>query len=508
MDSPLQLFRELLPFGQLSADQKSAAAVRGLLDTIAGLSPQETVAKLAASVLPSVNQQSNLHMRFKLLEDIRHETEQALPTMEASIAQAVLPLPLDATTAALHADNLLKGLAIAYGGIARSINKSQHHSGLSHLYHRSVQRAMAMIARRQLLAYRAYATPSATSWQTLHELYQMVRGPQSKPLNGETAPIEHEYLGALLFAYLEPSKFPRAELETINTCSRQLAAYATVGEVPPETGSSKTTDSCFLVHPDEGSPGYPLTRLPSGTSVFGSLLIDCTQVLAALDRNITRRPGKNVEPDLDAPPALLQCLRVAIGGKSARRFSRTRFRPRGDVVAGFNQVLSFLDGNAFSRRSVDASHRYDGRDFSSSEWSLIDESPDGFLLRFIKGEKSTLGSGDIVALQPRESSKIHVCLVRRISSSQVRLEVGLQLMSPQVSVVDVVTEEQPEQRAIFLHSLPAYGKFSGLIAAPGTYCQAQKIMIKLPGRSLHRQIGTCMEANEGLEFFALDLLPD
>lgn len=73
---------------------------------------------------------------------------------------------------------------------------------------------------------------------------------------------------------------------------------------------------------------------------------------------------------------------------------------------------------------------------------------------------------------------------------------------------DVVAEEQPEQRAIFLHSLPAYGKFSGLIAAPGTYRQAQKIMIKLPGRSLHRQIGTCMEANEGLEFFALDLLPD
>ena len=40
MDSPLQIFRELLPFGQNSAEQKSAAAVRGLLDTVAGLSPQ------------------------------------------------------------------------------------------------------------------------------------------------------------------------------------------------------------------------------------------------------------------------------------------------------------------------------------------------------------------------------------------------------------------------------------------------------------------------------------
>ena len=93
MDSPLQIFRELLPFGQNSAEQKSAAAVRGLLDTVAGLSPQETVAKLASSVLPTVGQQPNLHMRFKLLEDIRHECEQALPTLEQDINQAVLPLP-------------------------------------------------------------------------------------------------------------------------------------------------------------------------------------------------------------------------------------------------------------------------------------------------------------------------------------------------------------------------------------------------------------------------------
>jgi hypothetical protein len=508
MDSPLQLLRELFPFGPPSAEQKSAAAVRGLLDTVAGLSPQETVAKLASSVLPSIGGQSNLHMRFKLLEDVRHEAELALPVLEKHIGQSVLPLPLDAATAALHADNLLKGLAIAYSGIARSINKSHLNAGLSHLFHRSVQRAMAMLARRQLLAYRAYAAPSANSWQTLHELYQMVCGQRSKPLNGETAPIEHEYLGALLFAYLEPTKLPRAELELINTCTRQLAAYALVGEVTPETGSSKTTDAFFIVRPDEGNPGYPLIRLPSGTSIFGSLLIDCTQVIAALDRNITRRPGKIVDPDLDAPPALLQALRLAIGGKSARRFSRTRFRPRGDLVSGFGPVINFLDGNTFSRRSVDSASRYDGRNYSSSEWALIDESPDGFRLRFIKGEKSSMGAGDIVALQPRESSKIHVCLVRRISSSHVRLELGLQLMSPQVSVVDIVAEDSPEQRAVFLHSLPAYGKYSGLITAPGAFQTGQKIMVKLPGRSLHRQIGACMEANEGLEFFALDQLHD
>lgn len=479
-----------------------------MLDTVSGLSPQEIIAKLASTVLPGINGQPNLHMRFKLLEDVRLEAEGALPVLEKLIGQSVLPLPLKAATSALQADNLLKGLAIAYTSIARSINNGHLNEGLSHLLHRSAQRAMAMIARRQLLAYRAYASPSTRSWLALHELYQMLRGQRSKPLNGETAPVEHEYLGALLFAYLEPTKLPRAELDIINTCTRQLAAYAVVGDVTPETASGKMAESCFVVRPDEGNPGYPMTRLPAGASTPGSVLIDCTQVIAALDRNITRRPGKVIDPDLHATPALLQTLRIAISGKSARRFSRTRFRPRGDLVSGFGPVLSFLDGNAFSRRSVDAASHHDGRDFTSSEWAMIDESPDGFLLRFLKGEKRNLGAGDIVALQPRESSKIHVCLVRRISSSQVKLEVGLQLMSPQVSVVDIVAEERPDQRAVFLHNLPAYGKFSGLITAPGAYRSGEKIMVKMPGGSLHRQIGTCMEANEGLEFFALDLLPD
>ena len=73
MESPLQLLRDLFPFGQNAAEQKSAAVVRGLLDTVTGLSPQEIIAKLAGSVLPSINGQPNLLMRFKLLEDVRLE---------------------------------------------------------------------------------------------------------------------------------------------------------------------------------------------------------------------------------------------------------------------------------------------------------------------------------------------------------------------------------------------------------------------------------------------------
>ncbi len=504
MNSPLQLFRDLLPFTNGHTEDKAAANVHSLLEATAGLPPQEVVVRLTSSVLPAAAGQSNLHMRFKLLEDIRHVADSTLPVLEAYVSQAVLPLPLAATTSALHADNLIKGMAHAYANLARSIAKHPQHQGLSHLFHRAIQRAMALVARRQRLAYRAYAMPSATSWQMLHDLYRMGCDPLTMPLNGETAPIEHEYIEALLFAYIEPNKLHRSELDELLSCTRQLAAYAVISEVTPDTLNTRQSESCFLVRPDEGSPGSPLSKVSPGSSIYGCLIVDCSQVLSALDRNIARIPGKSIEPELLAAPGILQALRTAIAGKGSRRFSRTKFRPRGDVVGGLSQVVAFLDGRAFSRRSLDAFGRQDARDFASSEWAMVDESPDGFRLRFIKGEKWQMGVGDVLALQPRESSKVHVCLVRRISSTNNRLELGLQLMSPQVSVAELALDETAGPRVIFLHTLPAYGRFPGLIVPPGVVKTGDRVTLRIPGRNVEHRIGKCIEANDGLEFYALE----
>jgi hypothetical protein len=508
MDSPLQLLRDLFPFSQPHADSKATADFRTQLLTTSGLSPHELIRKLGSAVLPSISRQADPQLRFTQLEEMRHEAERALPSLEQEIGQAVLPLPKAATSAAINADNLLKGMVQAYAGIARHILEHHRDSGLNQLFHRAIQRALSLLARRQLLAYRAYTAPSAASWQMLHALYRMACDPLAKPLNGETAPIEHEYLGALLFAYLEPAKLPRPQLDLIHACTRQLAAYAVVAEASQEILSSRSAESCFLVCPDTGCPGQPLSRATSDIPESGCLIIDCTQVLAALDRNLARQPGKAVQPDLEISPLLLHSLRVAVGGRNARRFSRSKFKPRADLVGGLDEVIAFLDGNTFSRRALDAGGRHEGNAIKTSEWSLIDESPDGFRIRFINGEKCRIGAGAIIALQPRESSRIHVCLVRRVSVSNTRLELGLQLLSPQVSIVELPSEKAASLRAIFLHSLPAYGKFSGLIVPPGRLATRQRVTFNTAGRTLHRQIGKCIEANEGLEFVALDPLPD
>jgi hypothetical protein len=502
MNAAFRLFRDILPFRQQLAEKECADA-REILDSVAGLSASEVAVQLTSHVIPIVVEQRNLTMRFKLLEDTRQEAETALPVLERHVDSSVLPLPRTVRSSALAADNLLKALAAAYFDIAKTIGKSGHQRGYVHLLQRTVNRAMLLIARRQILAYSSYTSPSSTSWLMLHELYQIVRDLRAIHPETNITPLEQQYLSALLFAYIDPSKLQRDELTVANFCTQQLAVHAAIVKVTPDTPKCKAASPCFMVRPDEGSPGAPLLRLPKGTPTLGGFIVDCTVVLEALNKSAEHDDYGYSDPGLDIPPSLLQTFQQAIGSQSIRRFSRIRFSPRAHVVCGVSQVISFLEGNPVSRRVADLAGRDEQRDFSHSEWSLIDQSPDGFLVRFLQGDQCQVDVGNIIALQPREARDVHVCLVRRISVSvDGKVELGVQALSPKVSVIRLPGRSEI-RRGIYLHSLPAFSNRSGIIAHPGHLASGHKIKFELQGSNHLLQVGRRLEASEGLEFFAL-----
>ena len=507
MGSPFQSFRELIPFTHTFAGQPLSDRIRSRISEIARQPIEKIAPLLTNEIIPAVTRQSNLHMRFKLLEDVRREAEQILPALELSLKNSVLPLPKTTLGSTLLADNLLKALAAAYHEIVSTIAKRNESATLAHMLQRSTLQAMLLLIRRQKFAYLACTKPSPSSWLILHQLYQYTSSLRGTVADEDLTAIQHQYLCALILAYLEPNKLPRSELDTLMNCVRQLAPHAKISETDIQTKSDKVGESIFFVQQEKGSPGHSLTRIPEGAQNLPGLNIDCSGVVKAINRNIVGKPGKIPNPLLDASPALLQSLLLTLTGKGTRQFNRSRFRPRTDLVVGLDAVITFIEETASTRRSVDAIVREDNR-FFTSEWSMIDESANGFRIRFLQGNKWQASSGDIVAIQPRESSKIHVCLVRRVSSTRGQLELGLQLLSPQASIIELETENLNNQRAIFLHNLPAHGKCPGIIAKPGQLKIRQQIVFKTAGRISQHQIGKCIEANEGLEFVALTLRPD
>ncbi len=502
MKSALRLIRDLNPFGLPQAARKTAE-VRELLESVSGLSSSEVVRELSTLVIPAIVRQPNLHMRFKLLEVALEESDKALPVLERHIDHSPLPLAISAASSALAADNLMKALANAYADIARSIVHGNQHKAFGRIFQRVTLRAMALLARRQQLAYRTYAKPSSSSWTLLHELYQMARRLRERVPQENIATIEQRYLSALLFAYIEPSKLARIDLAAAIFCTEQLATHAAVVELGADPRQRPSAAACFLVRPDEGNPGVALMRLPANQPVFDGFLIDCSGVLAALEATAARPQDSTDEPGLQIPPSLLPTLQIALGGRSTRRFTRKRFKPHADLVGGLSEIIPFLDSCQQHRRAADAVNRQAHRIFSPSEWSLIDQSPDGFLVRFFQGDTWKTGVGGIVALQPRESSKVHICLVRRIATNvHGRLELGLQALAPQVSVVDLPGQSE-HGRGLYLHRLPAYGGTPGIIAHPGHLVSGQKLKLLTYGETHLWQIGRRLEASDGLEFFAL-----
>ena len=507
MDTPLDFLRNWLPLGR--QDQESGSetpqAVKAWLEHMADAPTEEIVTSLAHRLGPMLASQSNLHMRVKLLDAFDEIARDLLPTLEHDIEASSLPFSAHAQTKALATDNLLKGLATGYGAVVATMESRRLAGGLTQLAQHAIQRAILALRRRQLLAYRAYATPSTGSWQQLHELYRTAGrlGLLGAPRAG--LPIEQLHFSTLLVAYAEPGKFARTELQLLQECAEQGAGLVHLRH--PETLKDARPDTpLFVVAPGESGPGKPLVRTRlAGTA--DHLYLDCTNLAATLRSDI----GAKARLDMPhtwllphAPLAMLRTLAAMWGAQPTRRFSRMRFKPRADLVVGLLDVSLFLSGGAFRRRNSDSERR----GISSpavSEWALVDESPDGYGIRYLRGDIGNVEVGDVVGIRPRESSHVQICLVRRVSNAgQTRFELGLQNLSPRALVVDLPARTGAARaKAVLLPRLPAFNNAAGLLSTPGSVPEGLEIVYPVAGTKVRLKLAQRLEGNARNDFHLL-----
>ena len=497
MDAPLQKLRSLFSLGRSADDLAEPQHLNDLLESLQSQPDQVVLTVLLTQYIPTVITLSNLHMRFKQLEKARGEMKRVLPRMETMVSDAVLPLPAKAAEMALLADNFLKNLANAYASIVSSMSAHHQDAALPHLMRSSIRRAMQILFRRQVLAYRAYASPSASSWQQMHDLYRAARN-RNMAGGTEEQTIERIYLSALLLDYCEPGKFPRPQLEMLRDLVYTLSAMAAVVDAAQFERDNASLASRFMVATDAGSAGEALSRTPENAPMFGNFIIECRAIVSALDRRLAS--GEKPKSSHEAPESMLLAVRTALGGQVSRRFHRMRFKPKADLVAGFINAIDFIGGGPMSRRHDDPAEIE-----AISEWALIDESPDSFGIRYQKGEKWPVQAGDLVVLRTREETRVHVCLVRRIANlEQQHLELGLQELSPQAEVVTIADTTGQPMNAILLPRLPAFDGHVGLLVAPGTLALDTEIEVAAHPLASRWRPGKHAESNGQVEFHVLD----
>ncbi|MCL4724512.1 MAG: hypothetical protein KJZ90_09580 [Rhodocyclaceae bacterium] len=450
---------------------------------------------------------ANSRTRIKLFEASLDTVHKLVREVEKLLAASPLPLEQDIQLVFLAANALLKSLAACYAGISDEINHKWIGIGLAKPLRLATLRAMEFQALRLDLAYRVYARGSRSAWAELHRLYRTARsgGFATQKPHGVQASAEQIYLNALLLDFAEPTKLAPGELERVRFYIARHARFAQIEEAPAARKGSEPLDACFLIKSKDARAGRSLARVGNTPIEQGDLVLRCGRLLTKLQGQIGGIE-KGIEPARLGLPlaarqpgyvALMRNLHRLWSAPPMRRFSRQKFKPRVDLVVGFDPLWTYLAGPANRRRTDELPVKID-----TSEWAIGNESPGGFSVRV----------GEVVGLRPRDQSVVHICLTRRVVTGDLQsLELGLQNLAPggMPTMVSIETEDRHGHkhvkavRVIVLAKLPSAGDGPALIAPAQSIQPGMSVYLQQRNGSLRLRVSKPVEQCPGCEVFAL-----
>jgi cyclic-di-GMP-binding protein len=372
------------------------------------------------------------------VEFFRSAIESVMPRLQARLEGATPPINRAIRGHAYLVEKLLKELAIAYARVVAHGPRSLLTFGSKRALHAPLLRAMDLLVRRLLLSYRLYARAPRGAWAALHELYGLAVGWQlaERDLSAPGSNVTSIYRKALLLAFAEPSRLPLGDLQRTRD---YIARFGDAAELVRAAGGAAAS-GVFVLDPREDRPGTAVGKLRHGvpservTMLVTTKLVErLQQHLAALDAGATpAQLGLPQDPDPARYRDLLRRLATNWSGAARKRSARLQFRPRAELYVGFPGVWKMLESpDEWTGPASQAPEPV-----RMNEWSILNESPGGFALRYISGPVPSLRIGDIVGVRSRDRGDAFVCLVRWIQSEGAEhLDLGLQQLAPRFAPV-------------------------------------------------------------------------
>jgi hypothetical protein len=460
--------------------------------------------------------------RLKMLELVRAKAELLLPEIEARLSEAPLPLPLPLQTTIVTANQMLKELSVSYNGVVTALGGRWYGVGAKKPLRLAVFQAIRLMARRLALAYRIYARGSRSAWLNLHGLYRIARRDGFAQMafddSGDTA--EQIYVRALLLAFAEPAKLGCGEVDRLSAYLQRHAALARL-ESPSASQALYDHDSAsFLVRPGEARPGRSLLKSPQDSFQPEDLILRCSALVERLSAQVRALEAQEVPAKLGLPKAAAQPQYVSMlksalslwAAPRTRRFPRNRFHPRVDVVVGFLGLWNFLTGAAHRRRAGDERPVTSAAQMALSEWSVTNESPDGFAFRYLAGNVAVVRVGDILGVRARDAANIQVCVVRRALADALNsLEVGAQVLGSRAQAAIIALPEesgatvtQRIARVVVIPKAPALRNAPVLIAQPDHFRPGMELALPNRGSPARVRIGPLIEKMATCELYVLE----
>jgi len=513
------LLFSLLPSGSGFGAGLNPDALRAWIDALPDADADESAAAILVQ-LRRARRSVNRHARLRMLDMLVAPTLQVTARFEAELHRARQPLSLLLQRKIVSANELLKQHAACYRETATELSATWLGLGFAKVLPRAVAQAMEIERRRLALAFRAYTPGSKSAWQSLHKLYRIARnaGYADRCAEGAAGSPTHLYIKSLLLAFSEPARLGAGELDRVLFYLDRHAGLAELHDAAGTVRELGERDGCFLIRRRDDGPGQSLRKRQSPRVTGGDMVLDCGPLLKHLRMQIDGiehgvQPSRLGLPAIARRPpyiALLRNLLTLWSTPPQRRHPRQQFRPRIDLVAGFDDVWALLEGPAFGRRNDDAPP-VTAVASGISEWSISNEGPVGFALQYLNGEAGDLSVGALTGLRAKDRSAVHVCIVRRLVSGGVRPELGLQKLAPaavptMISLRGKTPGDSTASKAIVLLGVPFLDGGAAVLVRSGVLQTGMRVPFRQGQQKSIGQAGAPFERGPAYDIFRLDIV--
>ena len=355
-----------------------------------------------------------------------------------------------------------------------------------------VQRAIHACSEIALINHLTYSTPPAPLWAELHQLYYIAlqQSADLVPVNDDNAvnqlsSVSLIYTQTLLLALANPQHL--ANKNTL-VASKYLANVCSYTELRP-LGFIASPTGVFLVSLNSNNPPIPFVKnkeIPDNATDI--LLI--TLNLARLIHSHIKLLQDNILPDGDYVPEnaidihfidLLKHLIKQFGKTPQRVFSRVKKSEGIELGIGIDVTHYLLTKNKrdFDKLPIDINIK--NNLFKLSRWQILNVSAGGYALRKFNSSVANAQIGDVVTVKDNHTNACELAVLRWANLNELQqLDVGLELISPNISAAIIKSEDTlPETRVLLLPELLALKQAASIIAPVGVLNVGRPIQMQI-----------------------------
>ncbi len=448
--------------------------------------------------------------RFRVLESLRNSVHYATMNLSSHVNGSNYPLPEKVVLIASACHSIYSNMTQGYYSVFREI-KDQNILFLDKgMLTTTIHRSIKYLQQSLLLVYKTFSAFHHDYWEQLHELYQyaeqnkLAKNSISDDLlvNKRKSSIENEYIHGLLLYLSEPYHLRPGEVDEVNQHLEQWHHLACLKKINDAAIFSKD-NRLIVVELDQDQPPSIISKSPLISDIKNCRIVDITNLLDNLNKELVKRTEQNKSAKSKAAPEsirlnLLRRLIESWGQTKKRRYPRNNLAEKVNITIGLHQThmqllyeqhIKHLDTNKNAYSGFYTKPEFESievRDVNSKNsdvwstvyawtnidvtnieksspsqkqitdfrvkqenWTLLNESAEGFCVMSIEKQSNKIQVGEIISLQRKNSTQRAIGLVRWIKAyGDSGIQIGGMMVAPSALSISVSLSDNDKQDQI------------------------------------------------------------